>query len=80
MTLDELKEELKNYMGEGAFDAKLINLRPYIRVDWYDNTNNYVQAIDPNLLSEMKYNDICEEVIKPLVMKFKECRRRNQDG
>jgi hypothetical protein len=75
MTLEEFKEDLNNYMGEGTFDVNLVG---NIRIDWRDNNNiNHVQVIDPKLL-EMKPKDICEEVVRPIVMKFKMYKRRKE--
>lgn len=70
MTLEEFKEDLNDYMGEGTFEVTLI-IGGNIRIDWCDDNHiNHVQVIDPKLL-EMKPKDICEEVVRPMVTKFK---------
>lgn len=75
MTLEEFKEDLDDYMGEGTFDVNLIGIIDNIRIDWCDDNNiNHVQVIDPKLL-EMKPKDICEEVVRPIVMKFKKSKK-----
>ena len=75
MTIEEFKECLDDYMGEGTFDVNLIG---NIRIDWCDNNNiNHVQVIESKLL-EMKPRDICEEVVRPIVMRFKALIRRNE--
>lgn len=91
MTLEEFKEDLDDYMGEGTFDVKLVDndnrrglfgniyIDPVLIIYWWDdNHNNYVQVIDPKLL-EMKHRDICEEVVRPTVMKFKKLKNNLKD-
>ena len=76
MTLEEFKEDLNDYMGEGTFDVNLVN--NVLRIDWCDDNHiNHVQVIDPKLL-EMKPRDICEEVVRPIVMRFKALIRINE--
>ena len=74
MTLEEFKEDLNDYMGEGTFEVTL-NIGN-IRIDWLDdNHTNHIQVIDSKLLN-MEPRDICEEVVRPIVMKFKMIKRR----
>lgn len=76
MTIAEFKEDLNDYMGEGTFTVKeVVNDR--IHIIWNINGNDYSQVIDPKLL-EMKPRDICEEVVRPIVMKFKALIRINE--
>lgn len=76
MTLEEFKEDLNDYMGEGTFTVKEID-NGLIHIIWNINGNNYSQVIDSKLL-EMEPIDICEEVVRPTVMKFKMIIRRNE--
>ena len=76
MTLEEFKEDLNDYMGEGTFTVKEID-NDRIHIIWNINRNNYSQVIESKLL-EMKPRDICEEVVRPTVMKFKMLIRRKE--
>lgn len=69
MTLEEFKEDLNDYMGEGTFTVKEVD-NDRIHIIWNINGNNYSQVIESKLL-EMEPRDICEEVVRPTVMKFK---------
>lgn len=76
MTLEEFKEDLNDYMCEGTFTVKEID-NGLIHIIWNINGNNYSQVIDSKLL-EMEPRDICEEVVRPTVMKFKMLIRRKE--
>ena len=76
MTLEEFKEDLNDYMGEGTFTVKEID-NGRIHIIWDINGNKYSQVIESKLL-EMEPRDICEEVVRPTVMKFKMLIRRNE--
>ena len=76
MTLEEFKEDLNDYMGEGTFTVKEID-NDRIHIIWDINGNNYSQVIESKLL-EMEPRDICEEVVRPTVMKFKMLIRRKE--
>lgn len=76
MTLEEFKEDLNDYMGEGTFTVKEVD-NDLIHIIWNINGNYYSQVIESKLL-EMKPKDICEEVVRPIVMKFKMCKRRKE--
>ena len=91
MTIEEFKEDLNDYMGEGIFDVKLVDndnrrglfgniyIDPVLIIYWWDDNHiNYVQAIDPKLL-EMKPRNVCEGVVRPIVMKFKKLKNNLKD-
>lgn len=74
MTLEEFKEDLNDYMGEGTFTVKEVD-NDLIHIIWNINGNYYSQVIESKLL-EMKPKDICEEVVRPIVMKFKKLKNK----
>ena len=76
MTIEEFKEDLNDYMGEGTFTVKEVD-NDRIHIIWNINGNNYSQVIESKLL-EMEPRDICEEVVRPTVMKFKMLIRKNE--
>ena len=76
MTIEEFKEDLDDYMGEGTFAVKEVG-NDRIHIIWNINGNDYSQVIESKLL-EMKPRDICEEVVRPIVMRFKALIRINE--
>lgn len=76
MTIEEFKEDLNDYMGEGTFTIKEVD-DDQIHIIWNINGNNYSQVIESKLL-EMKPRDICEEVVRPMVRLFKMLQRRKE--
>jgi len=76
MTLEEFKDDLNDYMGEGTFTVKEVG-NDRIHIIWNINGNDYSQVVESKLL-EMKPKDICEEVVRPIVMKFKMIKRRKE--
>lgn len=76
MTIEEFKEDLNDYMGEGTFTVKEVG-DDRIHIIWNINGNDYSQVIESKLL-EMKPRDICEEVVRPIIAKFKAFIRRRE--
>ena len=76
MTIEEFKEDLNDYMGKGTFTVKEVD-NDRIHIIWNINGNDYSAVIESKLL-EMKPSDICEEVVRPMIMKFKMLLRRNE--
>ena len=76
MTIEEFKEDLNDYMGEGIFTVKEVD-NDRIHIIWNINGNDYSIVIESKLLN-MEPRDICEEVVRPTVMKFKMCKRRKE--
>lgn len=76
MTIEEFKEDLNDYMGKGTFTIKEVD-NHRIHIIWNINGNDYSTVIESRLL-EMKPIDICEEVVRPTVMKFKMLERRKE--
>lgn len=76
MKIEEFKEYLNDYMGEGTFTIKEVE-NDQIHIIWNINGNDYSAVIESKLL-EMNPRDICEEVIRPMIMKFKMLVRRNE--
>lgn len=76
MTIEEFKEDLNDYMGEGTFTVKEVD-NNRIHIIWNINGNDYSIVIESKLLN-MKPRDICEEVVRPTVMKFKMVKRRKE--
>lgn len=76
MSIEEFKEDLNDYMGEGTFTVKEID-NDRIHIIWNNKGNDYSAVIESRLL-EMKPSDICEEVVRPIVAKFKEIIRRSE--
>ena len=74
MTIEEFKEDLDDYMGEGTFTVKEVG-NDRIHIIWNINGNDYSQVIESKLLN-MKPKDICEEVVRPIVMKFKKLKNK----
>jgi hypothetical protein len=77
MTIEEFKEDLNDYMGEGAFTVKEVD-NDRIHIIWNINGNNYSAVIESKLL-EMKPRDICEEVVRPMVTKFKKLKKETKN-
>lgn len=77
MTLEEFKEDLNDYMGEGTFTVKEVD-NDRIHIIWNTNGNNYSAVIESRLL-EMKPKDICEEVVRPIVMSFKKLKKETKN-
>lgn len=77
MTLEEFKDDLNDYMNEGTFTVKEVN-NERIHIIWNTNRNNYSAVIESKLL-EMKPKDICEEVVRPIVMKFKKLKKETKN-
>lgn len=69
MSIEEFKEDLNDYMGEGTFTVKEVG-NDQIHIIWNNNGNDYSQVIESKLL-EMKPRDICEEVVRPTVAIFR---------
>lgn len=76
MTIEEFKEDLNDYMGEGTFTVKEVG-NDRIHIIWNINGKDYSSVIESKLLN-MKPRDICEEVVRPMIMKFKMLVRRNE--
>ena len=76
MQIEEFREDLNDYMGEGTFTVKEVD-NDRIHIIWNNNGNDYSTVIESKLL-EMKPRDICEEVVRPTVMNFKMLVRRNE--
>lgn len=76
MTIEEFKKDLNDYMGEGTFTVKETG-NDTIHIIWNINGNDYSIVIESKLLN-MEPRDICEEVVRPTVMKFKMTKRRKE--
>lgn len=69
MSIEEFEEDLTDYMGEGTFTVKEVD-NDRLHIIWNINGNDFSQVIESKLL-EMKPIDICEEVVRPTVARFR---------
>lgn len=69
MNIEEFKEDLNDYMGEGTFTVKEVD-NDRIHIIWSVD-RDVISAVIESKLLEMEPKVVCEEVIRPLVMKFK---------
>lgn len=72
MTKQEFKEELSNYMKEGEFIVNDAG-NEHIHIIWTVDRNESSAVIESKLL-KMEPENFVEEVVKPLVMKFKKLK------